>query len=272
MTEKIERTVSDELYRRFFWMFDRMEEEQRICAACPGLQECALGTKGWQTVVECRQNQEPVEIKKPCLWRQQESRPVSGPVIYSSMNEEMKTLNMNEVLKTSGQPEIFGQIMSLIQNKKGIYLSGHPGVGKTWMMSALFNFIQESCSTETTMAFINIHPFLQELKKSFSQPKKYERLVESVKKADILFVDDLGSEQITAWSRDQILFPILDYRMEHCLLTCFTSNCPMAKLVDIYSPGKQDGDIIAAERFAERIRALSVPVIMKGKSRRYEEE
>ena len=42
--------------------------------------------------------------------------------------------------------------------------------------------------------------------------------------ANILMLDDIGAEEVTPWVRDEVIGPLLHYRMVHELPTFFTSN------------------------------------------------
>ncbi|MBQ1826438.1 MAG: hypothetical protein II126_00575, partial [Erysipelotrichaceae bacterium] len=80
---------------------------------------------------------------------------------------------------------------------------------------------------------------------------------------------DIGAENFTSYIRDDILYPILDYRMENGKRTFFTSNIDLGKLTERMSYN-QNGqkDETKAMRLVERIRALSEVLPLKGESRR----
>ena len=61
-----------------------------------------------------------------------------------------------------------------------------------------------------------------------------------------------------------MLLSLLDYRMEHKLLTFFTSNYKIPELKQRYTLNEP----MAAERIEERIRTLAQEVFMSGNSRR----
>ncbi len=41
---------------------------------------------------------------------------------------------------------------------------------------------------------------------------------------NILMLDDIGAEEITPWARDEVIGPLLHYRMVQELPTFFSSN------------------------------------------------
>ncbi|MBR3694489.1 MAG: ATP-binding protein, partial [Erysipelotrichales bacterium] len=158
---------------------------------------------------------------------------------------------------------VFSKIMDYAADPKGkgIHLYGNVGVGKTYLMMALCN---EFASQGMTVAFLNVSEFLLEHKTKID----YD-LLEKVKSADFMVLDDIGQESVIAYNRDEILFPLLNDRMMMGKATCFTSNFDFAGLqehfcVNIYN----DREELKALRVMERIKALSKEVNLIGKSRR----
>lgn len=141
----------------------------------------------------------------------------------------------------------------------GFMLSGPIGCGKTYLMSAVANKFLE---LNKTVAFVKMSQLVNDIKKSFifsDDPILYD-LLNKCKKVNILFIDDLGAEAISEWSRDEILFSILDYRMENNLLTCFTTNLSKELLYETYLCLKKE-DENKVNRLLERIEVLSKYVV-----------
>ena len=82
-------------------------------------------------------------------------------------------------------------------------------------------------------------------------------VLEKMKKVPLLLIDDIGAENTTAWSRDDVLMPLLQYRMDHKLATFFTSNLNYEELEEHFSISKNKVDIVKARRIMERIRYLT---------------
>ena len=103
----------------------------------------------------------------------------------------------------------------------------------------------------------------------FQDNEAFERKVRGLKQIDILVLDDIGGESVTGWSRDEILLPLLDERMEKGKVTLFTSNYSWKELkarLTVTSNALQEP--MAAKRLLDRIEALSCEVFIKGSSRR----
>jgi len=81
-------------------------------------------------------------------------------------------------------------------------------------------------------------------------------------------LDDIGAENLTAWSRDEVLGPILQYRMDEKLPTFFTSNLNLEELEMHLSISSSGVDKIKARRIIERIKEVSIPMKLESKNRR----
>ena len=84
-----------------------------------------------------------------------------------------------------------------------------------------------------------------------------EDKVNYLKNVDILLIDDIGAENVTAWGRDEILGTILQYRMNNKLSTFFTSNLTLEELEVHLSLSKNSEDKVKARRIIERIKELT---------------
>lgn len=146
---------------------------------------------------------------------------------------------------------------------KGLYLSGNFGSGKSYIISAMLN---ELVKDGYTCAMIYYPEFLRILKSSFNTD--FDEQFEYARKSDLLLLDDIGAENITDWSRDEILGPILQYRMDNNLATFFTSNLSLEELEIHLSEGKQSVDKLKAKRIIERINYLTDDLKLISKNQR----
>ena len=149
------------------------------------------------------------------------------------------------------------------EKPKGLYLTGSFGSGKTYLIAALFN---EMAKKNIQCVLIYYPEFLRSLKSSFQT--NYEDKFNYIKKADLLLFDDIGAENCSNWSRDEILGPILQYRMESHLPTFFTSNLTLDELETALSTTSSGVDKLKARRIIERIKQLTVPLELISKNKR----
>lgn len=158
------------------------------------------------------------------------------------------------------------EFLSSYRNKvavKGFYLYGSFGSGKTYLISALFN---ELAKDNIKSAIVFWPEFLRDLKASFSTT--FQEKFDAIKKSPLLLIDDIGAEVVTAWCRDEILGPLLQYRMQEKLPTFLTSNLSLADLEEHLSITKGNVDQVKARRIMERIKQLTETVEMVSKNLR----
>lgn len=149
--------------------------------------------------------------------------------------------------------------------KKGFYLYGKFGVGKSFVLGAIAN---ELATLKIRSVVVFVPEFLREMKNAIADNTLNQK-IDYVKKAPVLMLDDIGAETMSAWTRDEILGTILHYRMSEELPTFITSNFDYAGL-EHHLAQSQRGDIevVKAARIMERIKSVTIPVQMDGINRR----
>ena len=126
--------------------------------------------------------------------------------------------------------------------------------------------INELVKDGFTAALVYYPEFLRILKSSFKTD--FDEQFDYARKVDLLLLDDIGAENLTSWSRDEILGPILQYRMDNKLATFFTSNLSIEELEVHLSEGKESIDKLKAKRIIERIRFLTEDLKLISKNQR----
>ena len=114
---------------------------------------------------------------------------------------------------------------------------------------------------------INYPLLLNKLKASFSD-YNYNDVMEEIMICDVLLIDDIGAENNSPWSRDEVLGTILQYRMDSDLTTFFTSNFTINELETELSETNKGTDLIKARRIIERIKYLTVEDKLISKDKR----
>ncbi|MDQ1001256.1 primosomal protein DnaI [Neobacillus niacini] len=148
---------------------------------------------------------------------------------------------------------------------KGLYLYGKFGVGKSYLLGAIAN---ELAKKQIPTMIVYVPELLREMKSAIGDSTLNEK-IEALKKEPILMLDDIGAEAVSSWTRDEVLGPILQFRMLEKLPTFFTSNFDFQGLEHhlTYSQRGEE-EKMKARRIMERIRSLSDPVLVDGPNRR----
>lgn len=142
------------------------------------------------------------------------------------------------------------------RSKPGLLLSGTVGTGKTTLASLIF---QGRIARGDMVAWIDYTRFIKRVQATYSedyQGPSAENIINSVQRADLLVIDDMGATHLTGTTSDdriEIMFQVLHAREMHNMATVITTNLSRDGLYT------QFGD-----RIASRIRGMCVAVIMQG--------
>ena len=246
-------------------------EEYKNCKNCPGLEECPNKVHGYKYSPEKDQNL----IRFSYIACKKQEKKYHDDAYKENLElfclpKEIKEASLKNLYKDDKARlpiiKYFKEFIDSYTNKekaKGLYLTGSFGSGKTYMIAALFN---EMAKKGVQSALIYYPEFLRSLKSSFQT--NYSEKFDYIKKVPLLLLDDIGAENCSAWSRDEVLGPILQYRMEQDLPTFFTSNLTMDELEQSLAITTSGADKVKARRIVERIKQLTVTLELISKNRR----
>lgn len=179
--------------------------------------------------------------------------------------ESLKEASISKIYKTDKNR--FGVITWLLDfldnyqsGDKGLYLHGNFGCGKTYLIAATFNELSNKGIKSSII-------FWPEFVRNYFSDEAKEN-IEYVKNVEVLLIDDLGAENLTAYNRDEILCPILQYRMDNRLTTFITSNLNIKELAIHLSTSKNGVEEIKAGRIISRIEQLTIDTEMISKNLR----
>lgn len=248
--------------------------EYNNCKNCKSLLNCKNNIKGYLfkpivlnnsltfSYIECEKKHEMNEKNR-----------YLNNVFYFEIPVSLKNASLKNIYKDdSKRIEVIKKIKTFYDDykkgiyQKGIYLSGSFGSGKSYIISALFN---ELAKYNIESAIIYFPEFLRKLKANLGS-EKYDEIFETIKKVSLLSIDDIGAENMTDWTRDEILGTILQYRMDNKLPTFFTSNLNLKELETHLQITTSSSNKVKARRIMERINYLSDEVTLIGVNRRSE--
>lgn len=151
------------------------------------------------------------------------------------------------------------------KKQKGLYFYGEFGVGKSYILGAIANELSQK---QISSMIVYVPELFREMKGSIADSTLNEKL-ESIKREPILMLDDIGAETMSSWIRDEVLGPILQFRMLENLPTFFSSNFDFSGLEHhLTYTQRGEEEKMKAMRVMERIRYLASPIHVKGPNKR----
>lgn len=249
--------------------FLEYKEDLDICKACKSLKDCPKVSKGMIREFDYYDGIIKLSLK-PCKYGLSHfnDQNVLNNILLKNVSSKIlltkpSDLSFKNDLESNGMAII--KILSDYINKptnKGFYLYGNEGIGKSTIMGFLIRCL---VIKGYKCGFIHFPTFLMDLKSSFGN-EGVNSSIELMKNLDYLVIDDVGGENVTPWSRDEILSAVLAYRLQNEKATFFTSEYSLEKLKKIYILKTTDKE--RAERLVSRMKAVSMPLELKGKDLR----
>lgn len=257
--------IDDDLLMKYTSRIKEAAKEFHNCSNCSSLLECKNKVRGF-FLMPSRNNNQIIFSYRACRYTINES--YHDNVELFDVPMAIKNASFKNLYKDKNRIEIIKKMKSYLSNyssnrEKGIYLHGSFGSGKTYLVAALLN---ELAKKDVKGIVIHLPEFIRGLKESFSS--NYSEKYESIKKVPVLLIDDIGAEYLTSWARDEVLEPILQYRMDENLATFFTSNFTIDELEKHLAITSNGIDKVKAKRITERIKQLSEPYELVSKNYR----
>ncbi|MBQ9012997.1 MAG: primosomal protein DnaI [Bacilli bacterium] len=268
--------LNDDELMKYTSSFEESALEYKNCKNCKGLPCCKNKMTGYCfmpveeegmlnfSYVTCRYKKKYLEDTK-----------YLNNVNYIDIPKEIKDAKIKDIYTDDkNRSEVIKWILKYIKDykkgniRKGLFLHGNFGCGKTYLISAMFN---ELAKDNVKSAVVYFPEYLRSLKESFNSNFKdeFKNKYNEVKYAKLLLIDDLGAEGVTSWSRDEILGSLLQYRMQEGLPTFITSNLNLKELEDHLSiTTSNKSEKVKAKRIIERVKQLTVDIEMLGENKR----
>jgi len=259
------------LVEKYPYEFNEWVSTQEKCANCPGINNCFFH-KGYCYDLDLTSGF-PMKVYGKCATLKEYEKDFQHRKNYLICDLSEKQLMYSfETTDLSNEDSEYVKKYNLLKDYtkkaiiKGLYIVGTLGTGKTYLACCLCN---EYAKRNKKVAFVHMPTFTSNIKFNVLDTDYVEKQMNLMKKAEILVLDDIGAENTTVYLRDEFLLPLLDYRMENELLTFFTSNCSYDELHKRLMLIGNVSDDVKASRIMERIKVLSTPLKVEGKSRRF---
>ncbi|MCL1949906.1 MAG: primosomal protein DnaI [Turicibacter sp.] len=261
-----EGQVDMDLLPSFISDLDEFVRGDGLCKGCRSLNECRQPVKGHAPRLSPHLGRLKVSYA-PCNYQKNQAH-LENIHSFHMPQDILKADFTNFFMDPSRSVAhekalmfIHGYLMD--KKGKGLYLHGPFGTGKTYLLAAIASTLSRM---GVVCGLVYFPELIAEIKAGFNDPNSssYEK-VEQLKEIQVLMLDDIGSESMTSWMRDEVLGRILNYRMHQGLPTFFTSNLDYQELQQHFSvTQKGEVEAIKGARILERIKALTTPVKLAG--------
>jgi len=269
--EKHPEITDEQIEKRLNKLYEYATQSIR-CDKCTSYETCQNMIQGYYPTLSYVNNEIHIAYEKCANNKLYEQQSAEENLIQSLyMPKETLQARMSDLYLDPRRAEAVTQADQFIHQaksslpEKGLFLSGPFGVGKTYILGAIANELQQQNIAST---LIYMPELVREMREAI-QTNTVQEKIDLFKQVDVLMLDDIGAETMSAWFRDEVLGSILQYRMMEKLPVFFTSNYTMEQLEKILATSTKGGfEEVKAGRIMERIKQLSKEVIIMAQNYR----
>lgn len=233
--------------------FNKMLEEQENCSKCKDKNSCVNTQKGFYvdyvngsfTFSRCKYM---AFDRNSC-------------VTNYFLPEKLLSVTLDDYdINTESRKKIYDYVKKLILDLKdgnpvkGLTLYGGFSIGKTYTLAVISSMLCDNNIKHIIAYFPDLATKLRS--DYYSDKDSYEDLINDLKSTKVLLLDDFGSENMTDWLRDEVLGPIINYRMSMNLPVFMTSNVEPKELKTHLAIDKNPDNISKADRIVNRLQSL----------------
>ena len=250
-----EHQITEKEFDIYLETFMAFYLKKQACKNCLGINECKQTRKGLIPVLDKEGSYITLDYIE-CSYQEE---------ISSKQNEHLHLYNTsfvnvdNDMFVNEERKEVLSFYKKFLQSyfdnphQKGLYLYGSYGSGKSYIMGNLAN---ELAKQGVDTAFVYYPDFVRQIKQMVTTGG-INKIVDELKKVPVLFLDDFGGESNSNFIRDEVLLPILQYRMINKKPLFITSNLSDKEIIDHLAESNREIDHQKAIRVFERIRSLT---------------
>ncbi len=261
--------TEDELLDYGNMIYDAMQSN-RNCSFCSGLDNCKSNPSGMQYIIEVGMGSKIYPSYRMCCYKMAE-------VSMQRINRLMRSSRLPDHFKTktfanyrrqeNGEAYMAAMRVANEQNGKGLLMYGPPGTGKTHLAAAIAN---DRLSKGNEVVFATVPELMADIRAVIGKNENTSELMELVKTAELLILDDMGAERMTLWVAEQ-LFSIINARLLNCKQTVVTTNYDPSELIVRMAVRDRSGNIeddIPGRRIVSRLMEMCQKVKIDGKDQR----
>lgn len=239
-------------------------KELESCEVCGDPIEKLVTLEGFnrtiRTKVNCKCKREALEAKRVLEENKEKQIRLNSIIKNSLMDNSFRTKTFENWDFEKGNDKMHkigvkysNNFKEMKEKSVGLLIYGEPGNGKTFVSAAIANKLLDNM---VPVICVSINSLLSRIKETFNSWGKEaeDTIINSLSNADLLIIDDLGTEQATEWSKTKI-YNIIDSRYRNGLPLIISTNVALTDLEAKYD-----------RRTYDRLLEMCTPVINKGPS------
>ncbi len=233
--------------------------DRENCKNCKGLNNCQNSNQGFYLT---KTKNDFVQVR--CKYLEELQKSSHPNLLKSEYNESLSDASSkNYDTNTESRQKIFNYIVDFSSNckkkqMKGLYIYGGFSYGKTYSLM----LTAKALSANGVDHIFAYFPDLVIEIKAAMENGKYDQIIELLKETDVLLLDDLGAENMTPWLRDEVLGPIINYRMNLGKPMFISSNIEPKDLKKHFMMNSSEDEKTKAGRISSRLNSIIITVSM----------
>jgi len=251
-----ELNLTDNEIKENYVLINNYIKENKSCFNCKGKDNCSKATKMYKyTLIRSEDMLEESIIICPYFkdyYKRKEN------IVYTTFDEDI-ILDESQKNFLADNINLFGndlikKLTSIIK-KENIYNGFYLENKDSKIRLNLIKSLSYKLLAKFDVAIVKMQELLVDIKEEFNTNPD-QKVLDKIAKASILIIDGLGQEAITPWSRDEILFSILDNRLQNNKITIICSEYSKKELKELYAMSRAGNDALKVNKLIEKIEEI----------------
>ncbi len=224
-------SATDEAIMKAESLILELHEQDLVCGQCQGYEKCGKkgDAKGMSYTLSsyqgnlimatsyCKPFQDFMLVRRATKYRSFSLRNVhDNNLTFASFPAEQRRRRP----KLFAAAEQFAQTYQFGQDMKGLYIFGPAGVGKTHLLHAMINQLEER---RIPSIIINADALFDRLRSMIGEGKDIDPVLETFSSVPVLAIDEIGQERANSFTLEK-MFRIINQRFTRRLPTLYASN------------------------------------------------